>query len=452
MHLLSLFLTAITALSSVVLSPKRDIAQQVKQQNTVFVIQEAIPVPAQGITLPAGSILRFEGGCLYSASGKEVTIKGQNTCIEASPYHILQNVQLAGSWNVPEAYFEWFGAKGDGHTDDFVAIQRGLDSPLPSFQMLNHFYRIGGYSDAKRRIGLNIPHSVRITGTAQGTFDSHTKIQLTDRASYDIMIQISANGVELNNLTVVGSIGDGGKRVERLIATNDNDAYYDLTFRKVFARHCHRIAFDLATFLTHMERCTAGWCNVGFALHGKDRKVNGTSTELVSCYATHTRQYGYDLEHMSYTTLTSCAADACGFTETTFDGYPYRLKYCHSICMNACGCEAGYNTLSIEGSVGINITGMTDWSPLDKVTDRRYSPNKQILLRNCACVTFNDCMIGITLQNTSLSDRTFIYTEKCRLCKFHQCISRQNKNGELGPIITGKDCKQVSNNSAIAFD
>lgn len=453
MHLLSLLLAVVTGLTTTILTPKRDLAQQVKQQNTVFVIQEAIPVPAQGLNLPTGSILRFEGGCLYSASGKEVAIKGQNTCIEASPYHILQNVQLTGTWNVPEAYFEWFGAKGDGHTDDFTAIQRGLDSPLRSFQMLDHFYRIGGYSDAKRRIGLNIPHSVRITGTAQGTFDDYTKIQLTDRASYDIMIQISANGVELNNLTVVGSIGDGGKRVERLIATNDNDAYYDLTLRKVFARHCHSIAFDLATFLTHMERCTAGWCDIGFALHGKDRKVNGTSTELVSCYATHTRKYGYDLEHMSYTTLTSCAADACGFTDTSFDGYPYRLKYCHSLSLNACGCEASYNTISIEGSVGINITGMTDWSPIDKTANaKKYSPNKQIFLRQCACVTFSECMIGTTLLDTRLSDRTCIYTEKCRLCQFRQCITRQNKNGELGPIITTKDCKQVGNSVAVTFE
>jgi len=446
-------LLLLASLSTLLLSPKGDLAQQVKQKNTVYVVQQAIPVPANGITLPTGCVLRFEGGCLYSASGKVVTVKGQNTCIEASPYHILQDVKLAGTWSVPEAYFEWFGAKGDGHTDDFTAIQRGLDSPLPSFQMLNHFYRVGGYSDARRRIGLNIQHPVRITGTANGNFDGYTKIQTTDKASYDILLQISSNGVELNNLTIVGSTGNEGRNAERLVATNDSNSYHDLTLRKVYARHCHGIAFDLATFLSHLERCTAGWCEVGFALHGKGRVQDGTSTELASCYATHTRKYGFDIEHMSYTTLTACAADACGFTDSYFDGYPYRLAYCHSVSLNACGCEAGYNTISIEHSVGVTVQGLTDWSPLDKVANtRKYSPNKQIYLRKNSCVTFSDCMIGTTLLNSKLSDRTFIYTEKCRLCKIRQCITRQNKNGELGPIITTKDCRQVDNITPISFE
>jgi len=73
-------------------------------------------------------------------------------------------------------------------------------------------------------------------------------------------------------------------------------------------------------------------------------------------------------------------------------------------------------------------------------------------LRQCACVTFSECMIGTTLLDTRLSDRTCIYTEKCRLCQFRQCITRQNKNGELGPIITTKDCKQVGNSVAVTFE
>lgn len=450
---MSLLTLLLAALSTLVLSPNRDVAQQLKQKNTVYVIQEAIPVPASGLTLPTGSVLRFQGGCLYSPSGKEVKVKGQNTCIEASPYHILQQVQLTGSWNVPEAYFEWFGAKGDGHTDDFTAIQRGLNSPLPVFAMLNHFYRIGGYSDARRRIGLNIPHPVRITGTAEGNFDGHTKIQTTDNATYDILLQISSNAVELNNLTIVGSTGNGGRNAQRLVATNDSNSYHDLTLRKVYARHCSGIAFDLATFLSHIERCTAGWCEIGFAIHGKARKEDGTSTELANCYATHTTKYGYAIEHMSYTTLTACAADACGYSDTYFDGYPYRLDYCHSVSLNACGCEVSYNTLSAEHCVGLTIQSFTDWSPLDKLANtKKYSPHRQIYLRKNTCVSISNSMIGTTLQSSRLNPRTFIYAEHNRLVTISQCITRQNKNGELGPIITAADCQQVDPVTPITFN
>ena len=73
----------------------------------------------EDITVPANCILEFNGG---SISGS-YTITGNNTGINAGLVKVFNtNVTLAGSWNVAEAYPEWFGAKGDSVTDDTNAI------------------------------------------------------------------------------------------------------------------------------------------------------------------------------------------------------------------------------------------------------------------------------------------------------------------------------------------
>ncbi len=88
--------------------------------NTVFVIQYEFTL-GEDVTIPANCVLEFGGGSL---SGNK-TLTGNNTSISAGLFKIFHtDITLAGTWNISKYYPEWLGAKGDGSTDDSVAINK----------------------------------------------------------------------------------------------------------------------------------------------------------------------------------------------------------------------------------------------------------------------------------------------------------------------------------------
>jgi len=403
----------------------------------VLHITRDIDLSKVNISADTYSILSFEGGKLING-----TLTGNNTVIDAPPYQIFQNVKLKGSWNVATAYFEWFGARGDGKTDDRKSIQNALDSPFRNFLLPTKTYIVS--ADPTTKVGLTISHPINIVGTAQYDFDGGTMIASVPNAKYNNILVIKSQGVTLQNIIFTGN----GSQVQDVIATPDDDEYYTrLTLRKVTARNCNGNAINLRTFGSRFEQVTTGYCEVGFYIHGNEtKKESYTSNVLEGCLCFNANTYAYKITYMDYTVMNACAGDRNGFNDKNknYSGYPYYFFGCNNITMNSCACESSYNTIKLDCCNGFVVNAMYDWSAKNKL-QAGYDINKQIMLKNCRNIAFNNCTLGSRVEN-----RSSFFLEKCSQISFANCSPRKNGGSTDKQPLKNTDFK-ISESSAVTY-
>lgn len=93
-------------------------AVMINQPNTIYEIRYDFDLDGITLNMFSDSVLKFTGGIIRN--GKIVGAK--TSIINFSNIEIFNKITFEGTWNVAKTYPEWFGAKGDGITDDTDAI------------------------------------------------------------------------------------------------------------------------------------------------------------------------------------------------------------------------------------------------------------------------------------------------------------------------------------------
>ena len=96
--------------------------EMINQENTIYIIQYDYDLNGAEINIPNNCILQFKGGSF--SNGK---LNGINIIIKSEPYYILKNIELKGEWKTEKCYSEWFGAIGNGVSDDTSYLQKALN-------------------------------------------------------------------------------------------------------------------------------------------------------------------------------------------------------------------------------------------------------------------------------------------------------------------------------------
>ena len=184
---------------------------KIPRTNTIFVVQNDLEL-AEDITIPSNCILEFEGGSICGTH----TITGRNTAIQAGMVKLFDaGVSFKGTWNVNEAYPEWFGATGnDASIDDAEALESCMRSYISGKIILSKKYYIS--------YPVYLRHSVAIEGRGGGI--------IANNKFHSIIITIeSGEAREVNALLYTPSayfdpsfnkiIFDGGYRAETVCET-----------------------------------------------------------------------------------------------------------------------------------------------------------------------------------------------------------------------------------------
>lgn len=184
---------------------KKNILYQdmINNSNTIYVIQYDFTL-GEDITIPENCILEFNGGSL---SGDN-TIIGNNTCISANTIKILStDITFSGTWNIVSIYPEWFGAKGDGITDDTNAIQKAIDF-LHDNTLRDSYIRFRGRTYPVTNIQLKAYVNLRgegIGSTVIKGISNQDVITIVDTNNISSIFDLSIAGNDKNiGINIVG--------------------------------------------------------------------------------------------------------------------------------------------------------------------------------------------------------------------------------------------------------
>ena len=363
----------------VILRKNKTLAEQVTKENTIYEIRYDYDLDGGEVTIPSGCTLYFQGGSFSNG-----TLVGYNTKIRAGLDKIF-NLDVEGSWDMPEAYPEWFGGVGDNNIDCSQAIQKCLSafscvflSPNKKYKLttpivLNNNYRItgGGFSsqltgdpecyikgekDNSDYLKDIIMRDFAIIGNGTNIGMNLGNISLS--SIYNVTIWTTKQGVIADDIWQV-SFTDVVSR--NLPADNPQDIGFQFTtgtsviLSRCWARNC-KIGFSLGAlqYSTLISSVTESFTNKGF--------TKGQQVTYISCGAeAATLQDDAAIFECSYRQCSIIGAYLLGITSVASSDKPSAIVRCVGANMTVSGIR-GENAVSGENVV---FCKATDWGTVN---------------------------------------------------------------------------------------
>lgn len=320
----------------------------IDKENTIYEIRYDFDLNDGEITIPEDCVLDFQGGSFSNG-----VLIGNDTSIKTTIDKIFDiSIKIEGTWNINECYPEWFGAIGDGITDDTKAINSTL-AAFTTTKLLRKTYLVNTIDS--EGVALKLPYGHNIIGQ-----DSKRHIvggsDITIKTTNDKCIKI----LELNGSNTVKNIviqGCNSRSVNPVLEHcgigGPNGYITKLLIEQVQVANCE-VGYNLQCYLSSFVNTDSSNCGIGFYLHGSLNenmipRVKTTTIFMENCQAISCRKHGFYFVGVDYSTFINLAADGSG---RAWDGitnansyYPYNFEHCVRCTFTSLGAETVYKTI-----------------------------------------------------------------------------------------------------------
>ena len=285
---------------------------QIIYPSRVYKIVSNIDLAGETLTIPINCTLDFQGGSFSNG-----TIVGNNIKIIAGLQKIFNNdIILTGTWNVEESYPEWFGAVGDGVTNDTVALTK----------CINYFTvtSLSARTYITDQID-NIPSFRTIKGCGKKSIiQANPSMKLTN--NYLLRTKDGGSGIIFSDFVLLGGSNstEANYKIGGILlrsTSNDVNDQWDTrnVIQNVEIKNCYAASIYVGTYQRENKivNCfISHTTNVGI-------NCNGTDNMIIGCTVAGSHQEGIIINGNNR--IDSCKCFGCGASTTETGKYALKL-------------------------------------------------------------------------------------------------------------------------------
>lgn len=177
----------------------------------------AVPTLTASVTIPVGVKLQFDGPSCINTTGFTLTINGD---MQAGRYQVFcgtGTVAFSASTKISAIFPEWFGAKGDGTTDDRAAIQAAWNASVVGTSSFSPPY-------GTTKIPVVFGCSTYLVGSPGLNFSGVDNYNLQGCTDQQTKIQVNFTGANTVGVDFSGGSFDTMQRIQIQCGTSSANA------------------------------------------------------------------------------------------------------------------------------------------------------------------------------------------------------------------------------------